>query len=50
MDFQSQWRQKSYTKINKRVDGYKIFNNTLKKSEGTNTSHYFFGNTEELIK
>jgi len=32
-----------------RVDGYKIFNNTLKKSKGTKTSHYFFGNTEEVV-
>ena len=38
-----------YKNKQKRVDGYKIFNNTLKKSEGTNTSHYFFGNTEEVV-
>lgn len=38
-----------YKNKQKRVDGYKIFNNTLKKSGGTNTSHYFFGNTEEVV-
>ena len=38
-----------YKNKQKRVDGYKIFNNTLKKSKGTNTSHYFFGNTEEVV-
>lgn len=38
-----------YKNKQKRVDGYKIFNHTLKKSEGTNTSHYFFGNTEEVV-
>lgn len=38
-----------YKNKQKRVDGYKIFNKTLKKSEGTNTSHYFFGNTEEVV-
>ena len=38
-----------YKNKQKRVDGYKIFNNTLKESEGTNTSHYFFGNTQEIV-
>tara|TARA_B100001057_G_scaffold441255_1_gene475731 strand:+ start:4171 stop:4899 length:729 start_codon:yes stop_codon:yes gene_type:complete len=38
-----------YKNNQKRVDGYKIFNNTLEKSVGTKTTHYFFGNTEEVV-
>ena len=38
-----------YKNNQQRVDGFKIFNNTLEKSHGTNVSHYFFGNTEEVV-
>ena len=38
-----------YKNNQQRVDGYKIFNNTLVKSQNTNVTHYFFGNTEEVV-
>ena len=38
-----------YRNNQQRVDGFKIFNNTLIKSENTGTTHYFFGNTEEVV-
>ena len=37
-----------YRNNQKRVDGFKIFNNTLTKSENTGVTHYLFGNTEEV--
>jgi N-acetylglucosaminyldiphosphoundecaprenol N-acetyl-beta-D-mannosaminyltransferase len=39
-----------YKNGQKRVDGYKIFNQTIKTGLKNNTSHYFFGNSEEVIK
>ena len=39
-----------YKNGQKRVDGYKIFNQTIKSGLKNNTSHYFFGNSEEVIK
>ena len=38
-----------YKNKQKRVDGYKIFNETIKKGLSSNTSHYFYGNSEEVI-
>ena len=38
-----------YKNKQKRVDGYKIFNETVKKGLDLNTSHYFYGNSEEVI-
>ena len=38
-----------YRNKQQRVDGFKIFNNTLIKSENTGVTHYFFGNTEEVV-
>ena len=38
-----------YRNNQKRVDGFKIFNNTLSKSENTGVTHYLFGNTEEVV-
>lgn len=38
-----------YKNKQKRVDGYKIFNETVKKGLVLNTSHYFYGNSEEVI-
>tara|TARA_B100001559_G_scaffold49720_1_gene38176 strand:- start:3191 stop:3928 length:738 start_codon:yes stop_codon:yes gene_type:complete len=38
-----------YRNKQQRVDGFKIFNNTLIKSENTGITHYFFGNTEEVV-
>ena len=31
-----------------RVDGYKLFLNTIQEGIESNTSHYFFGNTQEV--
>ena len=39
-----------YKNNQKRVDGYKIFNHTIEKSIEFGTSHYFFGNSEEVVK
>jgi len=39
-----------YKNSQKRVDGYKIFNHTIEKSIEFGTSHYFFGNSEEVVK
>jgi len=39
-----------YKNQQKRVDGYKIFNQTIKMGLKNNTSHYFYGNSEEVIK
>ena len=38
-----------YKNSQKRVDGYNIFNQTVKTGLKNNTSHYFFGNSEEVI-
>ena len=38
-----------YKNNQKRVDGYKIFTETVKKGLNSNTSHYFYGNSEEVI-
>jgi len=38
-----------YKNKQKRVDGYKIFNETIKRGLKQNTSHYFFGNSEEVV-
>ena len=38
-----------YKNKQQRVDGFKIFNNTLVNSEDTGITHYFFGNTEEVV-
>ncbi len=38
-----------YKNKQKRVDGYKIFNETIKQGLKQNTSHYFFGNSEEVV-
>ena len=32
-----------------RVDGYKLFLRTIEKGLGNNVSHYFFGNSEEIV-
>ncbi len=39
-----------YKNDQKRVDGYKIFNHTIEKSIEAGTSHYFFGNSEEVVE
>ena len=39
-----------YKNNQKRVDGYNIFKETLKKGLDSNLSHYFFGNTEHVTK
>ena len=39
-----------YKNKQERVDGYKIFNQTLKDSEFKNKSHYLFGNTPEVCE
>ena len=39
-----------YKNGQKRVDGYIIFKQTIKAGRKNNTSHYFFGNSEEVIK
>lgn len=39
-----------YKNQQKRVDGYKIFNATIKAGIKNNTSHYFYGNSEEVIQ
>lgn len=38
-----------YKNKQKRVDGYKIFKQTIEKGIDSNTSHYFYGNSEEVI-
>tara|TARA_Y100000389_G_C17447942_1_gene512790 strand:+ start:17 stop:772 length:756 start_codon:yes stop_codon:yes gene_type:complete len=38
-----------YKNKQKRVDGYKIFNETIKAGLENNTSHYFYGNSEEVV-
>ena len=37
-----------YKNKQKRVDGYKLFLNTIQEGIDSNTSHYFFGNTQEV--
>ncbi len=37
-----------YKNNQKRVDGYNLFINTIRNGIDSNTSHYFFGNTEEV--
>jgi len=32
-----------------RVDGYKVFKQTIKDGLESNTSHYFFGNNEKVV-
>jgi|TARA_X000000368_G_scaffold169607_1_gene133848 N-acetylglucosaminyldiphosphoundecaprenol N-acetyl-beta-D-mannosaminyltransferase len=39
-----------YKNQQKRVDGYKIFNATIEAGIKSNTSHYFYGNSEEVIQ
>ena len=39
-----------YKNYQKRVDGYNIFLNTIRKGLQKNTSHYFFGNEDEVTK
>jgi len=39
-----------YKNNQQRVDGYKIFNYTIEKSIEHNISHYFYGNSEEVVK
>lgn len=39
-----------YKNQQKRVDGYKIFNETIRTGLENDTSHYFFGNSEEVIQ
>ena len=39
-----------YKNNQKRVDGYNVFYETIKKGLENNTSHYFFGNTESITK
>ena len=39
-----------YKNQQKRVDGYNLFYETIKKGLENNTSHYFFGNTEAVTK
>ena len=39
-----------YKNNQKRVDGYNIFHETIKKGLESNLSHYFFGSNEETIK
>jgi len=39
-----------YKNNQKRVDGYNIFHQTIKKGLDINLSHYFFGSNEETIK
>lgn len=38
-----------YKNNQQRVDGYKLFKQTLIDSKNRNTTHYFFGNTEEVV-
>lgn len=38
-----------YRNNQKRVDGYKLFTETVKKGLNNNTSHYFYGNSKEVI-
>jgi N-acetylglucosaminyldiphosphoundecaprenol N-acetyl-beta-D-mannosaminyltransferase len=38
-----------YKNNQKRVDGYKLFTETVKKGIKNNISHYFYGNSEEVI-
>ena len=37
-----------YKNKQKRVDGYKLFLNTIQEGIESNTSHYFFGNTQDV--
>ena len=37
-----------YKNKQRRVDGYKLFLNTIQEGIESNTSHYFFGNTQEV--
>jgi len=39
-----------YKKKQRRVDGFKLFNQTLIESEDKNITHYLFGNTEEVVE
>jgi N-acetylglucosaminyldiphosphoundecaprenol N-acetyl-beta-D-mannosaminyltransferase len=39
-----------YKNKQKRVDGYKIFNNTLKASDNKNITHFLYGNTAEVCE
>ena len=38
-----------YRNNQKRVDGYKLFTETVKKGINSNTSHYFYGNSKDVI-
>ena len=39
-----------YKNNQKRVDGYNVFHETIKKGLKKNTSHYFFGSDEETVE
>lgn len=39
-----------YKNNQKRVDGFKIFNNTLVAGQDSGTTHYLFGNTKEVVE
>ncbi len=39
-----------YDSNQKRVDGYKVFINTIKEGLDSGTSHYFFGNSKEVLE
>jgi len=39
-----------YGNKQKRVDGYKVFTNTIKEGLSSNTSHYFFGNSKDVLE
>ena len=39
-----------YNNNQKRVDGYNVFNETIKKGIKNNLTHYFYGNDEKLVK
>ena len=38
-----------YKNKQKRVDGYKVFHETIKKGVDSNLSHYFFGSTDNIV-
>lgn len=39
-----------YKKEQKRVDGFNVFHKTIEKGLKTNLSHYFYGNTDEVVE
>ena len=38
-----------YKNNQKRVDGYKVFHETIKNGLNSNLSHYFFGSSEKIV-